>query len=65
MTENPCFGCEDRYPGCHCDCGAFFIWRQVHEAERKEISEKIRRDSNPRSWKQHLRVKGDNKWGGL
>ena len=35
-TPNPCYGCTDRDPYCHCNCQKYTDWRRVYEAEKAE-----------------------------
>lgn len=35
-TKPPCYGCEDRYAGCHSECAKYKAWRVIHEEESRE-----------------------------
>ena len=36
----PCYQCDERHPSCHSHCESYSTWT----IERKELSEKIKRE---------------------
>lgn len=35
--KSPCYGCKNRYAGCHAECKEYKQYREEHEAEKALI----------------------------
>lgn len=33
----PCYGCEERFVGCHSSCEKFGAWSENHKKNKREI----------------------------
>ena len=45
MRTSPCYGCEDRYVGCHSKCGKYIDFQSVHEEEKETIRKNKEKES--------------------
>lgn len=36
-VERKCYGCKERYPGCHDKCEYYRAWKAAIDAENKKI----------------------------
>lgn len=36
-VESKCYGCEERYPGCHDKCEHYRAWKAAIDAENEKI----------------------------
>lgn len=37
MSKSPCYGCAERYVGCHANCEAYSDFREVYDKEMQTI----------------------------
>lgn len=45
MTTSPCYGCEDRFVGCHAECSRYIEFQDVHKNEQETIRKNREKDS--------------------
>ena len=39
MEKMKCYGCEERYPGCHGKCDYYTEWKKIHDEKKARINE--------------------------
>ena len=47
MEKLKCYGCNDRYPGCHGKCEYYIEWKKKHDEERIKVN-KLRAEETGR-----------------
>lgn len=40
-NDSPCYGCNNRYAGCHSKCEAYTMWSKDHIEKLRDLRKKI------------------------
>lgn len=48
MTKNPCFGCAERYVGCHGECEKYKAWKTEYDRQR-ELQKEAQKEDDVRN----------------